>query len=112
MARALGSALVLFAPVVLPAGLGDSWDLLIRYPIEDFSEYQSLPFPLLYHGPARLGGPRRRDNTVGSVLIVEVPLLLVIDLAACWSCWRCASGASAGATSRWPCSGWAWRTTS
>jgi hypothetical protein len=82
VAASVGSALVLFAPVVLPAGIGRSWDLLIRYPIEDFTKYQSLPFPLLYHGPIHFSSLTAARNTIGSVLSSEVPLLMVIDLAA------------------------------
>ena len=41
-------ALVLYLPVVASAGLGDSWDLLVRYPLQDFSR---LPVAAL---PARL----------------------------------------------------------
>ena len=30
--------------------VGDAFDLLIRYPVQDFARYQSLPFPVSYHG--------------------------------------------------------------
>ncbi len=43
-------------------GSARSWDLLIRYPIEDFSDYQSLPFPLLYDGRVRLRLAERRPR--------------------------------------------------
>ena len=40
------SPALLFAPFVALAGPGDAFELLIRYPLLDFSDYQSLPFPL------------------------------------------------------------------
>ncbi len=79
---ALGMAFVLYAPVVFAAGLGDSWDLLIRYPIEDFSKYQSLPFPLHYPGGYDWSGPRAAVNTVSALLNYYQPLVLVIGLGA------------------------------
>ncbi len=81
-AASVGTALVLFAPVVLPAGIGRSWDLLIRYPIEDFTDYQSLPFPVLYSGPVDFSSLSHTRDTISSILSFEVPLLMVIDLAA------------------------------
>src|SRR3954447_6475474 len=42
---------VLYAPVVIAAGPAKAWDLLVRYPIQDFGRYQSLPFPFSYDGP-------------------------------------------------------------
>jgi hypothetical protein len=50
-AAASATAVVLFGPVVAAAGLGRSWDLLVEYPLLDFGDYQSLPFPLDYDGP-------------------------------------------------------------
>jgi len=76
------SGAALFAPVVIPAGLGPSWDLLIRYPIEDFSDYQSLPFPRIYGGGFDFGSLSAARDTIGSVLSFQVPLLLMLDLAA------------------------------
>lgn len=62
--------LVLFAPVLAAAGLGRSWDLLVRFPITDFSPYQSLPFPLHFAGPV----------TAERVLHFYLPLVLVVGL--------------------------------
>ena len=76
------TAAVMFAPVVIPAGIGRSWDLLVRYPIEEFSDYQSLPFPRFYNGPVEFGSLSAARDTVGSVLSFQVPLLLMLDLAA------------------------------
>ena len=76
------TAAVMFAPVVIPAGIGRSWDLLVRYPIEDFSDYQSLPFPRFYNGPVEFGSLSAARDTVGSVLSFQVPLLLMLDLVA------------------------------
>ncbi|MEA2479477.1 MAG: hypothetical protein QOJ07_1399, partial [Thermoleophilaceae bacterium] len=45
---ALGVALAGYAPVVLSAGIGRSWDLLVKYPATQFGDYQSLPFPTRY----------------------------------------------------------------
>ncbi len=45
LAAAAGTAALLFAPVVIAAGLGRSWDLLVDYPLTDFRDYQALPFP-------------------------------------------------------------------
>ena len=75
-------ALVLYVPVVASAGLGDSWDLLVRYPLEDFSDYQSLPFPLDYDGPlntSSVGG--FFSDSVESLLLFYLPLALVLGLA-------------------------------
>ena len=38
---------------------GRSFDLLVRYPLLDFGDYQSLPFPLDYDGPLNTGVDRR-----------------------------------------------------
>jgi hypothetical protein len=76
------TAAVMFAPVVIPAGIRRSWDLLIRYPIEDFSDYQSLPFPRFYNGPVEFGSVSAARDTIGSVLSFQVPLLLLLALAA------------------------------
>jgi hypothetical protein len=81
-AAAIGAGAVLFAPVVLEAGLGRSWDLLIRYPLQDFGDYQSLPFPGIYGGALDFGSLGAARDTVGSILSFEVPLLLMLDLAA------------------------------
>jgi hypothetical protein len=82
VAVSLASALALFAPVVLAAGLGDSWDLLVRYPIEDFSDYQSLPFPISYEGDLSVGSLRAARDSAASLLIFYLPLVLLVGSAA------------------------------
>jgi hypothetical protein len=75
-------ALVLYAPVVAAAGFGDSWDLLARYPIEDFREYQSLPFPLDYDGPLNTSSPGGfLSDSAENLLVFYLPLALVVGLA-------------------------------
>jgi hypothetical protein len=78
---ALGVALVLYAPVVIAAGLGDAFDLLIRYPVQDFSRYQSLPFPVNYGGvlnTSSIGG--FLSDSAESLLLFYLPLVLMIGL--------------------------------
>jgi hypothetical protein len=73
---------VLYAPVVAAAGLGDAFDLLIRYPVEDFSEYQSLPFPLDYDGPLNTSSPGGfLSDSAENLLVFYLPLALVAGLA-------------------------------
>ena len=75
-------AAVLYVPVVAAAGLSDSFDLLIRYPVEDFSDYQSLPFPLDYDGPlntSSVGG--FLTDSAEPLLLFYLPLVLVLGLA-------------------------------
>jgi hypothetical protein len=82
-AAAAAAALVLFAPVVLSAGLADSWDLLIRYPVQDFSDYQSLPFPLDFAGPLNTSSPGGfLSDSLEPLLLFYLPLALVAGLAA------------------------------
>ena len=79
---ALAVAIVLYAPVVAAAGLGDSFDLLIRYPVQDFAHYQSLPFPVSYDGvlnTSSIGG--FFDDSAESLLLFYLPLVLMIGLA-------------------------------
>ena len=79
---AAAAGLLLYAPVVAAAGIGDSWDLLVRYPVEDFGEYQSLPFPLDYDGPLNtdsLGG--FLSDSAENLLLFYLPLVLVLGLA-------------------------------
>jgi hypothetical protein len=81
-AMSLAAALLLFAPVVAAAGFSESSDLLVRYPVEDFGDYQSLPFPLDYDGPlntASLGG--FLSDSAENLLLFYLPLALVIGLA-------------------------------
>jgi hypothetical protein len=68
---ALGVALVLYAPVLAAAGIGHSFDLLIRYPVQDLSRYESLPFPVDYDGVAG----------TSPILLFYLPLALMIGLA-------------------------------
>jgi hypothetical protein len=79
---ALAVALLFFAPVVAMAGLADSWDLLIRYPVEDFSDYQSLPFPFDYDGPLNTGSLGGFfSDSAENLLLFYLPLALVAGLA-------------------------------
>jgi hypothetical protein len=81
-ATALTVALLLYAPVVAAAGLGESWDLLVRYPVEDFGDYQSLPFPIDYDGPLNtdsIGG--FFSDSAENLLLFYLPLALVLGLA-------------------------------
>jgi hypothetical protein len=67
--------------VVAAAGLGDSFDLLVRYPLEDFSDYQSLPFPIDYDGAlntSSIGG--FFSDSAESLLLFYLPLALVAGL--------------------------------
>jgi hypothetical protein len=76
------TAAVLYAPIVALAGVGRSWDLLIDYPLTDFSAYQSLPFPLSYDGPlntSSIGG--FLSDSAENLLLFYLPLVLVIGLA-------------------------------
>ena len=81
-AIALATALLLIAPVVAAAGLLDSWELLVRYPLEDFSDYQSLPFPLDYDGPLNTGSLGGfLSDSAENLLLFYLPLALVVGLA-------------------------------
>jgi hypothetical protein len=74
-------AVLLYLPVVAAAGLGDSFDLLVRYPLEDFSDYQSLPFPLDYDGPLNTGSIGGfLSDSAESLLLFYLPLVLVLGL--------------------------------
>ncbi len=75
-------AAVLYVPVVAAAGLSDSFDLLVRYPVEDFADYQSLPFPRDYDGPlntSSVGG--FLADSAEPLLLFYLPLVLVAGLA-------------------------------
>jgi len=79
---AMAVAAVLYAPVVIKAGLGDAFDLLIRYPVQDFARYQSLPFPVSYDGAlntSSIGG--FFSDSAESLLLYYLPLVLMIGLA-------------------------------
>jgi hypothetical protein len=81
-AIALAAALLLVAPVVAAAGLSESWDLLVRYPLEDFGDYQSLPFPLDYDGPLNTGSLGGFfSDSAENLLLFYLPLALVVGLA-------------------------------
>ena len=80
---AAGVAAALYLPIVALAGPGTSFDLLIRYPVADFGDYQSLPFPLRYDGPlntSSLGG--FLSDSAENLLVHFLPLVLVAGLAA------------------------------
>ena len=78
---ALAAAAVIYVPVVAAAGLGDSFDLLVRYPVEDFSDYQSLPFPLDYDGPLNTSSPGGfLSDSAENLLVFYLPLALVVGL--------------------------------
>jgi hypothetical protein len=82
-AAAAATAVVLYAPVVALAGLGPSFDLLVDYPVTDFSDYQSLPFPLDYDGPlntSSIGG--FLSDSAENLLVFYLPLALMIGLVA------------------------------
>ena len=76
------TAALLYAPVVIAAGAGPAWDLLVDYPLTDFRDYQSLPFPLSYDGPmntSSVGGFMR--DSLEPLLLFHLPLVLLIGLA-------------------------------
>jgi hypothetical protein len=82
-AAAAGVAALLYLPVVAAAGLGDSFDLVIRYPLEDFSDYQSLPFPFNYDGPLNTGSIGGfLSDSAENLLLFYLPLALVLGLVA------------------------------
>jgi hypothetical protein len=83
LAAAAGTAVLLFAPVVIAAGLGRSWDLLVDYPLTDFRDYQALPFPLDYDGPLNTGSIGGfLSDTAEPLLLFYLPLVLVIGVVA------------------------------
>lgn len=75
-------ALLAYAPLLAGAGLGTSLDLLVRYPLEDFGDYQSLPFPLEYDGPLLAGSLGDVRNTAENLLQFYLPLALIVGLVA------------------------------
>jgi len=82
-AAAAAAAALLFLPFVAAAGPGDTFELLIRYPLLDFADYQSLPFPLSYDGPLNTGSPWGfLSDSAESLLLFYLPLALLIGLAA------------------------------
>jgi hypothetical protein len=74
--------LALYAPVVAAAGLGPSWDLLVRYPLLDFGDYQSLPFPLDPGRGIDLSSPAAVAASLARLGQVYLPLVLVAGVVA------------------------------
>lgn len=73
----------LYLPVVLSAGISRSWELLVRWPLQEFSKQQSLPFPFDYDGPLNtdsVGG--FFSDSLENLLEFYLPLVLVIGFAA------------------------------
>ena len=82
LAGAVATGLALYLPVVLAAGLGDSWEMLVEYPVLDFGDYQSLPFPLDYDGPLNTSGVGGfLSDSAENLVHFYLPLALVIGLA-------------------------------
>ena len=82
LAAAAVVALALFAPFVWMAGPGDAFELLVRYPLLDFGDFQSLPFPLDYDGPLNTGSPGGfLSDSAESLALFYLPLALVVALA-------------------------------
>jgi hypothetical protein len=79
---AAGVAALLYLPVVAAAGLGPSWDLIVRYPLVEFGDYQGLPFPLDYDGSLAAGSFGELRSTVETLLQFYLPLALMVGLAA------------------------------
>jgi hypothetical protein len=76
------TAVVAYAPIVALAGVARSWDLLVKYPLTEFSAYQSLPFPLHYDGPLNTGSIGGfLSDSAENLLLFYVPLVLVVGLA-------------------------------
>jgi hypothetical protein len=83
LAASAGTAALLFAPVVIAAGLGRSWDLLVDYPLTDFRDYQALPFPLDYDGPLNTGSVGGFvSDSAEPLLLFYLPLVLLIGVVA------------------------------
>lgn len=81
-AAAAATAVVAYAPIVALAGIGRSWDLLVKYPLTEFSAYQSLPFPLRYDGPLNTGSIGGfLSDSAENLLLFYLPLVLVAGLA-------------------------------
>jgi hypothetical protein len=79
---AAATAAAAFLPVLLAAGLRTSWDLLIAYPLKDFSAYQGLPLELIYSGPlntASLAG--FFSDSFENLLLFYLPVVLLIGFA-------------------------------
>jgi hypothetical protein len=82
LAAAALTAAAVYAPVVAAAGIGPAWDLLVDYPLTDFRDFQSLPFPLDYDGPLNTSSPRGfLTDSVEPLLLFHLPLVLMVGLA-------------------------------
>ena len=82
VAAAVAAGLALYVPVVLAAGVGRSWEMLIEYPLFDFGDYQSLPFPLDYDGPLNTSGLGGfLSDSAENLVHFYLPLALMIGLA-------------------------------
>lgn len=82
LGASLLAALLLYLPVVAQAGVGVSWDLLVRYPLTEFSDYQTLPFPIAYEGPlntSSIGG--FLSDSAENLLAWWLPLVAVLGFA-------------------------------
>ncbi|MFL5885989.1 MAG: glycosyltransferase 87 family protein [Thermoleophilaceae bacterium] len=76
------TTLVLYAPVVIAAGVGTSLRLLVKYPLFDFSKYQSLPLSTDYNGPlntSSIGG--FLSDSAENLVHFYLPLALLITTA-------------------------------
>jgi len=79
---AAATAVLAYAPIVALAGVARSWDLLVKYPLTEFSAYQSLPFPLHYDGPLNTGSIGGfLSDSAENLLLFYLPLVLVVGLA-------------------------------
>jgi hypothetical protein len=82
-AASVATAVILYTPVIAAAGVRPTFDLLVDYPLTDFRDYQTLPFPLSYDGPlntASLAG--FVTDSAEPLLLHFLPLVLVIGLTA------------------------------
>ncbi len=79
---AAATAAAAFLPVALAAGIRTSWDLLIAYPLNDFSAYQGLPLELIYSGPlntASLSG--FFSDSFENLLLFYLPVVVLLGFA-------------------------------
>jgi hypothetical protein len=82
VAAAVATGGALYLPVVLAAGVSRSWEMLVEYPVLDFGDYQSLPFPLDYDGPLNTTGPGGFiSDSAENLIHFYLPLALAIGLA-------------------------------
>jgi len=81
-AATAGTTLVLYLPVLIAAGVGRSLDLLVKYPLVDFSKYQSLPLPTNYDGPLNTSSPGGfLSDSAENLVHFYLPLMLTIAAA-------------------------------